>query len=70
MGEEVSEYERYRLQKLQDYEEEDRLSAHFSMKDSLLGFSERPEVISNRSSPNEVCESLQKELIKARKSYV
>lgn len=52
MAEEISEYELFRLQKLQGNYDDDNNSAHFSHKDSLPEFTDRVQPSSSRSSPN------------------
>jgi hypothetical protein len=69
MGEEASEYEMFRLQRLKGSFDEDKHSAHFSMKDSNLDFSDRLELISSRSSPHGAVLQAEAELLKQAKCY-
>jgi hypothetical protein len=69
MGEEISEYEMFRLQRLKVGVDEDNNSAHFSMKDSNLDFSDRLELLSSRSSPHGAVLQAEADLLKQARNY-
>lgn len=69
MGEEISEYEMFRLQRLKVGVDQDNNSAHFSMKDSNLDFSDRLEINSSRSSPHGIAVEAEADLLKKAKIY-
>ena len=65
----MTEYEMFRLKKMQNSYEEDNMSAHYSNKESYPQHSDRPQTNSARSSPEQIVDQLQMQLNLQRKQY-
>lgn len=63
----MTEYELFRLKKMQNSYEEDNMSAHYSNKESYPEYSDRHQTNSARSSPEQMLDQLQLQLNLQRK---